>query len=32
MKMLEKFFGFHPRETLVRKEILAGITTYLTMA
>ena len=32
MKMLEKLFGFNPRETRVRTEILAGITTFLTMA
>ncbi len=32
MKMLEKLFGFNPRETHVRTEILAGITTFLTMA
>ncbi|WP_308777701.1 NCS2 family permease [uncultured Bacteroides sp.] len=30
--MLEKLFGFNPRETRVRTEILAGITTFLTMA
>lgn len=32
MKMLEKLFGFNSRETRVRTEILAGITTFLTMA
>lgn len=32
MKMLEKLFGFNPHETRVRTEILAGITTFLTMA
>lgn len=32
MKILEKLFGFNPRETRVRTEILAGITTFLTMA
>ena len=32
MKMLEKLFGFNPQETRVRTEILAGITTFLTMA
>ena len=32
MKMLEKLFGFNPRETRVRTYILAGITTFLTMA
>lgn len=32
MKMLERLFGFNPRETRIRTEILAGITTFLTMA
>ena len=32
MKMLEKLFGFNPRETRVRTEILAGFTTFLNMA
>lgn len=30
--MLKKLFGFDPRLTCVRTEILAGITTFLTMA
>lgn len=30
--MLEKLFGFTPKETTVRTEIMAGITTFLTMA
>lgn len=30
--MLEKLFGFDPHKTRVRTEILAGITTFLTMA
>ena len=30
--MLEKLFGFNPKETTVRTEIMAGITTFLTMA
>ena len=30
--MLEKLFGFNPKETTVRTEIKAGITTFLTMA
>lgn len=30
--MLEKLFGFNPKETTVRTEITAGITTFLTMA
>lgn len=30
--MLEKLFGFDPKVTRVRTEILAGITTFLTMA
>ena len=30
--MLEKRFGFNPKETTVRTEIMAGITTFLTMA
>ena len=30
--MLEKLFGFNPKETSVRTEIMAGITTFLTMA
>lgn len=29
--MLEKLFGFNPKETTVRTEIMAGITTFLTM-
>lgn len=32
MKILEKLFGLNPQETRVRTEILAGITTFLTMA
>ena len=30
--MLEKLFGFNPKETTVKTEIMAGITTFLTMA
>ena len=30
--MLNKLFGFNPKETTVRAEILAGITTFLTMS
>ena len=30
--MIEKFFGFNPKETTIRTEIMAGITTFLTMA
>ena len=30
--MLEKLFGFNPKETTIRTEIMAGITTFLTMA
>ena len=30
--MLKKLFGFDPSQTTVRKEILAGITTFLTMS
>lgn len=30
--MLEKLFGFNPKTTTVKTEILAGITTFLTMA
>lgn len=30
--MLKKLFGFNPKETSVRTEIMAGITTFLTMA
>lgn len=30
--MLEKLFGFDPQKTTVRTEIMAGITTFLTMA
>ncbi len=30
--MLEKLFGFNPKETTVRTEFMAGITTFLTMA
>lgn len=30
--MLTKLFGFNPAETSVRKEIVAGITTFLTMS
>lgn len=30
--MLEKLFGFNPKETSVRTEITAGVTTFLTMA
>lgn len=29
--MLEKLFGFNPKETTIRTEIMAGITTFLTM-
>ena len=30
--MLKKLFGFNPQETTVRTEIMAGVTTFLTMA
>ena len=30
--MLQKLFGFNPKETTVKTEITAGITTFLTMA
>ena len=30
--MLEKLFGFNPKETTIHTEIMAGITTFLTMA
>ena len=30
--MLKKLFGFDPSQTTVRKELLAGITTFLTMS
>ena len=30
--MLTKLFGFNPKETSVRTEVLAGITTFLTMS
>jgi len=30
--MLKRLFGFNPKETTVRTEIMAGITTFLTMA
>lgn len=30
--MIEKLFGFNPKETTVRTEVMAGITTFLTMA
>ena len=30
--MLTKLFGFNPKETTVRTEVLAGITTFLTMS
>ena len=30
--MLKKLFGFDPKVTTVRTEILAGVTTFLTMA
>ena len=30
--MFEKLFGFNPKDTTVRTEIMAGITTFLTMA
>lgn len=30
--MLTKLFGFNPSVTTVRKEIVAGITTFLTMS
>ena len=32
MEMLKKLFGFDPKETTVRTEVLAGITTFLTMS
>ena len=30
--MLQKLFGFNPSKTTIRTEILAGITTFLTMS
>ena len=30
--MLKKLFGFNPSESTVKKEIMAGITTFLTMS
>jgi AGZA family xanthine/uracil permease-like MFS transporter len=30
--MLKKLFGFDPSQTTIRKEILAGVTTFLTMS
>ena len=30
--MLKKLFGFNPKQTTVKKEIVAGITTFLTMS
>lgn len=32
MQMLQKLFGFNVKETTVKTEIMAGITTFLTMA
>lgn len=32
MSALTKLFGFNPKETTVRTEVLAGITTFLTMS
>ncbi len=32
MNTLQKLFGFDPKTTTVRTEILAGITTFLTMS
>ena len=32
MNTLNKLFGFNPKETTIRTEILAGITTFLTMS
>lgn len=32
MQMLQKLFGFNAKETTVKTEIMAGITTFLTMA
>ena len=32
MPMLTKLFGFNPKETTIRTEIFAGITTFLTMS
>jgi len=30
--MIKKLFGFNPKETTIRTEVMAGITTFLTMA
>ena len=30
--MLQKLFGFNPKETTVKTEVMAGVTTFLTMA
>ena len=30
--MLKRLFGFNPTQTTIKKEILAGITTFLTMS
>lgn len=32
MNMLKKLFGFDPARTTIRTEIIAGITTFLTMS
>ena len=32
MNKLTKLFGFNPKETTVRTEVLAGITIFLTMS
>lgn len=30
--MIKKLFGFNPKETTIRTEVMAGLTTFLTMA
>ena len=30
--MLTKLFGFNPEKTTIRREIIAGVTTFLTMS
>ena len=32
MNLLQKMFGFDPKTTTIRTEVLAGITTFLTMS
>ena len=32
MELLKKLFGFDPKKTTIRTEVLAGITTFVTMS